>query len=529
MKQTWILFLAFIALAILYLFPLGRKDIWEPDQPRHALMSQEVLDRGFHLFQTHHGQHMPEYGPAYFWLSAVFSMPFAKVNDWTVVLPSTLSALGILLLLYFFGKTLGGERLGVFSAAILASTPNFFWQAQTALIDMPFALGVGLSIYVFYLAYGQEPSWKWDFALLVTLLFSWLVKGPVSVVLVGLPVVSYLCARQDWSGLWFWGKRFAIYTLLLSLIWFGGAYFLVGKDFFVDLIWKQTMGRFVNSVAHANPPYFYLKNFPSQFLPWILFLPFAWVAGGKKLREDPRFLFPLCWFVSIFVFFSAASGKRRDYLLPLFAAAALLIARGLEELLILAKETKPRQIAKWIGVTFCLFFAGVTAFSKPLLDLYRPELSQILLWTSFSLLPIALLAAYFFLKEKLLSAFAVMFVLIPLAASFICYQIFPWMSSRQSFQPLATQMLELVSPHSELIYFNSFRESFTLYGKGKLEGKKIGRREDLQMALQEGTQAKLLLVHEGHLKSIERELTQASLVLQRNVSGREHYLYLIKR
>jgi 4-amino-4-deoxy-L-arabinose transferase-like glycosyltransferase len=124
--------------------------------------------------------------------------------------------------------------------------------------------------------------------------------------------------------------------------------------------------------VHHGPWYQYFADFTTGFLPWSLFVPgavaLAWMAccGAKDRLREARaadtpdgqapapFLFPLCWFVAGFVFFSLSPGKRAAYLLPLYPAAALLVGW------MWAQAIAEGRRSRWIAVPVALL-AGVAA------------------------------------------------------------------------------------------------------------------------------------------------------------------------
>jgi 4-amino-4-deoxy-L-arabinose transferase-like glycosyltransferase len=77
--------------------------------------------------------------------------------------------------------------------------------------------------------------------------------------------------------------------------------------------------------SEAQPLWYYFPQFFCGFLPWSVFLPFALIAAFPRERREET-LFPLVWFLWIFVFFTFVMYKRSDYILPLYPAAALLTA-----------------------------------------------------------------------------------------------------------------------------------------------------------------------------------------------------------
>src|SRR5439155_18211390 len=70
--------------------------------------------------------------------------------------------------------------------------------------------------------------------------------------------------------------------------------------------------------GHQHGFFYYFQYLPGHGAPWVLYLPAA-VALAARLRawRDERFLVPALQVGVLFLFFSIASGKRGDYLLPL--------------------------------------------------------------------------------------------------------------------------------------------------------------------------------------------------------------------
>ena len=93
--------------------------------------------------------------------------------------------------------------------------------------------------------------------------------------------------------------------------------------------YAQNLERFLTSEnrGHAQPWYYFVRNFWLDFSPWSWLFPVAiiWLARSKYWR-DPRLRLALWWFGTFFVFLSIAATKRQLYLLPAFPAAALLLS-----------------------------------------------------------------------------------------------------------------------------------------------------------------------------------------------------------
>jgi 4-amino-4-deoxy-L-arabinose transferase-like glycosyltransferase len=120
-----------------------------------------------------------------------------------------------------------------------------------------------------------------------------------------------------------------ILCLAIVLSWYLPAILKGGEAYLNETLFHQTIDYYSKGWDHPKPIYFYLRNFPVDFLPWILFFPGAMVYGYSKEACGKRkeFLFLLTWFIVIFLFFSFSKTKRDLYLLPLYPAASLMIGK----------------------------------------------------------------------------------------------------------------------------------------------------------------------------------------------------------
>jgi hypothetical protein len=91
-------------------------------------------------------------------------------------------------------------------------------------------------------------------------------------------------------------------------------------------MWQRVTGT-GDRADRGRPFYLYFRDFPLRFTPFSVFTLAAlwlWRRPGSEVRRP--FLFVAGWFLGGFAFFTLSSGKRADYLLPLYPAAALLAA-----------------------------------------------------------------------------------------------------------------------------------------------------------------------------------------------------------
>jgi 4-amino-4-deoxy-L-arabinose transferase-like glycosyltransferase len=86
---------------------------------------------------------------------------------------------------------------------------------------------------------------------------------------------------------------------------------------------------YVNAWNAQHPVWYYLWRFPAGFMPWSFFLPAALIAAfGRRDRSERHVAILLAaWMAAILIFFSFSTGKRGVYIIPIYPAAALLVAR----------------------------------------------------------------------------------------------------------------------------------------------------------------------------------------------------------
>jgi len=157
-----------------------------------------------------------------------------------------------------------------------------------------------------------------------------LAKGPVGLVLPLLAIVPAALIERDLRQ----ARRVFLPTgiliyLVVTLSWFGLFSYRLGLETALQVLVHQNLDRYVDAPNAQHPIWYFLWRFPAGFLPWSLFLPWgiaaALAGSGSADRRGARFL--LAWIAAILIFFSFSTGKRGVYIIPLYPAAALLVAR----------------------------------------------------------------------------------------------------------------------------------------------------------------------------------------------------------
>ena len=325
---------------------LGLYPLTDTTEARYAEIARVMLDSGNWLtpmFDTG----VPFWGkpPLSFWLSAL-CMGVLGVNEFAARLGPLLAALFTLALLRCWpsptAKTpekIANNPLFITSALVFITAPLGFISSAAVMTDMAMVAGTTLSMVAFWRALREPRPGYWPWLFFVGQALGLLAKGPVAVVLSGLPIGAWLLWTGAWRECWQrlpWLRGSAL-TLLLVLPWYWLAeratpgflqYFIVGEHWyrFTQSGWKGDL----YGVAHAQPKGRIWLFALVDVLPWLLpALVWAWAQRRQPAdaaRTSER-TYLLCWMLAPCVFFTMSGNILPAYVLPGLPAFALLVAQ----------------------------------------------------------------------------------------------------------------------------------------------------------------------------------------------------------
>jgi 4-amino-4-deoxy-L-arabinose transferase-like glycosyltransferase len=343
--------LLLVALALVLMATgLGLRDPWPADEPRFALIAQDMLRSGDWLIPRVGGDLYADKPPVFFWLLAS-AMALTGSMRVGFLLPSLLAGIGTVLLVYDLVRRARGREAALAGAFMLLLTFQFVWQARQAQIDGVLCFLTTLSLYglLRHVVLGPAPGW---------FLAGWVAAG-IGVITKGvgfLPLLALLpFAFLAWRG---WpaaaprigGLSLAGLAVMLVTIglWFvpmmvatsaGGALL----DYRNEILFKQTVTRYADAWHHHEPIHYYFTQIvPIFWLPLVVLLPWLVPRWRKAFRErDTLTAVLLAWVAIVLAFFTLSSGKRGLYVLPAVPALAAAAAPWLPELL---RSAWPRRV-----------------------------------------------------------------------------------------------------------------------------------------------------------------------------------------
>jgi len=517
---------------VLFFYNLGGWDLWNPDEPRYAQVAKEMLQGEGWIIPHLNSEVYLDKPPLFFWLMAATATVIGGMNEFAARFPSALFGLLTLPLLFFLGKRLFGEKGGFFAALILATNVEFLWLARRASIDTTLTFFTTAAITLLYVGFYQQRG-RWILYLLAYLAMALgvLTKLQIGVIVPVLAVGGYFLVRRE-LGFFKDPSHIPGIALFVALIggWLALAYLSGGETYLWGLLYKKTASTFLDTASHDRPLYYYLVNFPGNFVPWIVFLPSALIYGLSAKGRKKEFIFVLFWFVVIFAFFSVAKAKRELYLLPLYPAAALMVGNLLAEVPLGAEGAQKRMVS--IPLMILIIALALTAISLPIVaalkgSFYLEHPGEIGLITALIAGGGAFLA---FLAHHYRRRDLPLYIIVATVLALSLYgatRIFPEINRYKSARPLSQAIVSAMRPGDQLGIFQLEGANF-IYYTGYNQMRWLDEEGKLKEFLR-SPQRVLCIMRERHYKLLQQDPALAIFVVATGQVGSKHAVVISNR
>src|SRR5205807_772295 len=252
-------------------------------------------------------------------------------HDWAARLVPSGACFLTVILCYFWGRTVAGQRAAFAGAMMLCLSARFVYLGRLLTMNSLLCLCVAAALAAAHTALGG-PSLRrrwWLFSAGACAL-GLLTKGPVVLFLVGVPVLAYqaLDARAARLRLLDWVAYLAVAVGIVSPWYLSLA--LAEPDFLRYFFWKHNLVRYLSPFDHIKPVWFYLPQLLLGMLPWsLLLIPLARFLArrnGPEAAHRPAalgfFMLASLWCL---LFYSLSGSKRAGYILPAMPFLALAL------------------------------------------------------------------------------------------------------------------------------------------------------------------------------------------------------------
>src|SRR5271168_117069 len=343
-RATALLILLGLSLLI-YVGNASRPAVLDDADGGHAMVSREMLETGDWSVMRINGVRWLEKAPLHYWAVAASYELFGQ-SAFTTRLPLALAVVGLVAMVYVFGRRFFGDRTGFYAGLVMCTSVGTYMFTRIMIPEAIYALEFTAVFYLFLCAWTGVISLRAGFwgaavvcalAVLTRALIG--ILFPVAIVLIfvmmtgwryrlrELPLVSsfliFCVIAVPWHVIA--GIRAAMPNGQPGFFWF----------YFINEQVLRALGSRYPHDFSAVPLWLWLSAHLVWFFPWSIFLPLAFrhLPRPREWRTlDPSrmaLLLVCVWAGFIFFFFSLTASRMEYYSFSAWPAVALLLGRGI--------------------------------------------------------------------------------------------------------------------------------------------------------------------------------------------------------
>ncbi|MCU0670802.1 MAG: glycosyltransferase family 39 protein, partial [Myxococcota bacterium] len=318
-----------IGFVALFLVGLGRPELMDPDESRHAEIARTMLAEGRFLTPRVYGEAYYDKPVGYHWTVAA-SLAFFGPTTAAARLPSALAALATLATTAWWALRIRDAAAARLAAVMLGTSLLFVALGRFGGIDMVFTALLTAAVARLSVAANEAAASRRS-ALVVYVLvaLATLVKGPVALALVAPALVAAWITTREESAAWLVPWRGAATILAIAAPWYAAAAH-ADPLYIRTFLETHNLARFAGSeaLAHQRSTLYYAIALPLACLPWTPLIAvgsYTRLRGGRWSASE---VVLAVWLAAVLIVFALAGTRLVTYLLPAFPALAVLGAVG---------------------------------------------------------------------------------------------------------------------------------------------------------------------------------------------------------
>ncbi len=308
------------------------RPIADPTEGRYAATARAMAEGGDWVTPrvVVDGRDVPYLGkpPLAFWCAAAAVHAFGP-HPWAVRLPAVLFAWATVALVASLARRRWGARAGICAALVLGSTPLAIGVGHAVTVDVVLAFTITLTLASFARAASSRLA---GYGVFVGFGLSMLAKGPIGVVLAGIPIAcaSFGRARVARLSALPWASGSAL-ALAICAPWYALAE-RANPGFLDYFFYREHVLRYLTNDygdrygrGHDYPYGSIIVMFVVAALPWSI----AFVGAARRALAggEPVARLAALWLAAPLAVFAFARNITAAYTLPACAGLALAIAR----------------------------------------------------------------------------------------------------------------------------------------------------------------------------------------------------------
>ncbi len=336
--------LALAALFALLVLANGISAPFQKDaEPQSAEWIQSIVRDGHWLIPHDYYGAVDRKPPLFYWLSATIAkLSGNKVDETRARLVSLIAGIALATLILAWTAANVGILEGWLAFLLMLGTYGFASRATTALTDMLLTLLIIAAYCAMFPLLDGRVSARRVVAVGILLGLGVLTKGPVAIVLCALAALIYLgferrslllVARERWPWRQKWPWIVLAITLAIGATWYLPV-MIYGKERILKIIFAENFGHFMpaklGGTGESYRPFYFIgaRLLGGAFPMTLLVAPAIAAFYTREIEPQKRraVIYQAGMPLAVLIFFTIASVKRDDYILPAIPGIAILCA-----------------------------------------------------------------------------------------------------------------------------------------------------------------------------------------------------------
>lgn len=426
---------------------LGGAPLFDTDEGRNAAVAREMAETNDYVMPRLNGLPYLDKPIVYFAAEAAV-MEILGPTELAARLPAYLFTLATAAVVFWFARRVWGGETAWIAAILFLTMPLTVTFARVVIFDSALTFFAVAALASFYFAI-EERNRRWSMLAWAAMGFAMITKGPVTFVLVLFVVIPYAVWRKSVRSVFSIAGFVLFAAVIAPWVW---SVTRVVPEFLEYVLFTETVARVTtDQLKRTAPPWFFVPYLLAGAMPWSVVALFSW---KRFKRPDPAMVYWTLALVIPFVFFSLSQSKLPQYILPLMAPFALLLAR------VWGDDVRTRAAA----IAFAIFgaFLAIGSFFAHRTPM-RPELmavaDEIALIGGLVFLLGAIAALVLKRSEWVLIALTLPIVTVPLLTTPAQRAI----GERRSAKSFVAELAPHLTPSTRIIGIEAFSGSMAFY------------------------------------------------------------------
>lgn len=343
---------------ILFCYQLNSIYYMSPDEARYVEVAREMWAQHQWVTPTLNGTAFLDKPALFYWVEMLIMQVFG-LHPWSIRLLPVGFATLTTVMSYIAGRHLFDRKTGLLAAMIYMSSTFIFVAAHYTNMDLMLAALVSTALWLFLM---ERYLPAYVFAGL-----AFLTKGMIGLVLPMLVVGAWIVLYRRFSLL----KRMQIPLGLLIILAINLPWYIAvqaqNHEFYYYFFYVQQFLRYTGDAYTFNmhnPVYYYVLLLFAGVLPWSFFVLQAVYHHVREavtqFKQSEKITFILLWILLITLFFSIPASKTPGYIMPVFPALAMVLARYIA----MRWDTVKQHVElRWVSVIYTLIFLSLSIYA----------------------------------------------------------------------------------------------------------------------------------------------------------------------